>query len=291
MKAQDCSQHLGRSDHLILYHYVLEGALTVDLIDGPSVTIRPDEAVIFPRNDKHLMHGTEAAQARSALDVARIPKPGDLMAIDHGGGGATTRIVCGFLGGPALAGDPLVTSLPSILIYDGKTARSGQMVREMLTYAADELDAGRQGSDAMIARLSELLFIEAVRAHAEALPDESQGWLAALRHPGLARALGHLHAYPERAWTTNELAKEAGMSRSSLNDAFAGYLAATPADYLTNLRLRLAARELEMTHEPIIAIALKVGYGSEAAFSRAFKRRHGLPPSTWRQHARAKHQG
>lgn len=281
--AADCSQLLGPTDHLILYHYVLEGALSVDVIGGPSVTVHPHQAVIFPRNNKHHMRGEKVVQARSAMDVAQIPKPGDLMVIDHGGGGPVTRIICGYLGGPALAGDPLLTSLPPLLVFDGKTARSGTMVKEMLRYAADEIAAGRQGSDAMIARLSELLFIEAVRTHVEALPAEAAGWLAALRNPGLARSIGLLHAQPGRSWTTTELGREAGISRSSLCDRFATLLDCTPSEYLNTLRMRLAARDLEASNEPIISVALKVGYGSEAAFSRAFKRHHGVPPSQWRR--------
>ena len=283
---RDCSQHLGRSDHLIIYHFVLEGALSVELHSGDVATVRPGEAVVFPRNDKHHLCGAEPADAVSALDVARIPKPGDLMTIDYGGGGAVTRIVCGFLGGPALSGDPLLTSLPPLLIYDGRKARSGTMVQEMLSYAAGEVSEGRQGAEAMLARLSELLFIEAVRNYVESLPAETEGWLAALRDPRLARAIGYLHADPARPWTLTKLGEAAGLSRSSLAEHFVRVLGCTAIDYLTALRLRLAARELASGDSPILSVALQVGYGSEAAFSRAFKRRYGLPPSEWRLEAR-----
>ena len=284
--ARDCSRHLGPADHLLLYHYVLEGALSVTLAAGGSTTVRPGQAVIFPRNDQHRLHGREPAREVSALEVAQIPRPGDLMTIDQGGGGATTRIVCGFLGGPALAGDPLLTSLPPLLVYDGASARSGAVVRELLSYAADEVAADRQGSGAMLARLSELLFIEAVRAHVEALPPDAKGWLAALGDPRLARALGRLHAEPERPWTAAELGRQAGLSRSALAQRFGQVLGSTPAGYLSDLRLRLAARALAASDASILSIANEVGFGSEAAFSRAFKRGYGLPPSVWRRRLR-----
>ena len=285
--ASDCSQHLGASDHLVVYHYVLEGALSVTLDDGETATVQPGEAALFPRNDKHMLHGAERAPAVSALDVAHIPKPGDLMTIDHGGGGDVTRIVCGFLGGPMLSNEPLLTSLPPLLVYDGNEARSGAMVREMLQFAADEVSEGRQGAEAMLARLSELLFIETVRCHVEALPPDQSGWLAALGTPGLARAIGLMHAQPEQSWTSAELAREAGMSRSAFTDKFARILDCPPAGYLTSLRLRLAARDLASGDAPILSVAHKVGYGSEAAFSRAFKRQYGVPPSAWRRQHRS----
>ncbi len=283
LTADDCGQHLGPSDHIMLYHYVLEGALSVETADGDALTVHPGDAVVFPRNDKHLLRGAEAAVAVSALDVAHIPKPGDLMTIDHGGGGDISRAVCGFLGGPALANDPLIVSLPSVLVFDGKRSRSGTMVHEMLKYAADEVSGGRQGTEAMLARLSELLFIEAVRAYVEALPDDAHGWPAALATPGLARAVGLMHAHPEQTWTTTQLGRECGMSRSALAEKFGRVMGCTPSDYLTGLRMRLAARELLTGRTPILTIAGTVGYGSEAAFSRAFKREFGVPPSQWRR--------
>ncbi len=284
--ARDCSRHLGPADHLVLYHYVLEGTLSVTLAASGSATVRPGQAVIFPRNDQHRLHGQMPAREISALEVAQIPKPGDLMTIDHGGGGAATRIICGFLGGPALAGDPLLTALPPLLVYDGPRARSGAMVRELLGDAADEVAADCQGSGAMLARLSELLFIEAVRNHVETLPPDAQGWLAALGDPRLARALARLHAEPERPWTAAELGREAGLSCSTLAQLFGRVLGSTPAGYLSDLRMRLAARALAGSDAPILTIADEVGFGSEAAFSRAFKRCYGLPPSEWRRESR-----
>ena len=135
----------------------------------------------------------------------------------------------------------------------------------------------------MLARLSELLFVEAVRNHVEALPDDVGGWLAALKDPGLSRAVAALHAHPEKPWTVEMLGREAGMSRSALAERFNRLIGQPPADYLAEHRMRLAARELANGNAPLIEIAEAIGYGSEAAFSRAFKRAFGVPPSVWRR--------
>ena len=281
--AGDCRRYLGPADHLVLYHYVIEGALTITTATEPPVVFRPGQVAILPRNDSHTMSGSEPTAPISALDAARIPGPDDLMLIEHGGGGAATRIVCGFLGGPALAGDPLLAALPELLIYDCATARSGAVVRTSLEYAADEVADARPGSDAMLARLSELLFVEAVRNHIETMPDGAEGWIGALKDKAVSRALAVMHANPEQSWTVESLASEAAMSRSALAGRFAQFIGCPPVEYLTRHRMQLAARELVAGSSPLIEIAQAVGYGSEAAFSRAFKRAYGVSPSVWRQ--------
>lgn len=285
INASDCTDYLGPADHLVLYHYVVEGELTVDLA-GPTVaSFLPGQAAILPRNDPHRLSGRRAAEAVSALDVARIPKPGELMVIEHGGGGDGTRIVCGFLGGKGLAGDPLLSALPPLMVYDSSTARSGGFVRESLEFAAREVADGRLGSDAMLARISEMLFVEAVRSYVDALPPEADGWIKALRDRSLSRALALIHRYPEKPWTVETLGRAVGASRSTLADKFTRYFDTAPVEYLTQHRMRLAARKLMTDAAPIVVIAASVGYGSEAAFSRAFKRHFNASPSAWRDNA------
>ncbi|MDH3738587.1 MAG: AraC family transcriptional regulator [Alphaproteobacteria bacterium] len=283
VNASDCSRYLGPADHLVLYHYIAEGVLTIAFTDEAPQTFHPGQVAILPRNDPHTLGGRQPAGPVSALDVARIPKPGDLMVIDHGGGGEPTRIICGFLGGRALADDPLLSSLPKLLRFDCSTVRSGELVRTSLEFAAEEVAAGRAGSDAMLARLSELLFVEAVRNYVEALPDDADGWLGALKDRAVGQALAAIHANPEQPWTVDLLGREAGMSRSALAERFVRYVGHPPAEYLAQHRMRLAARELARGNAPLVEIAEAVGYGSEAAFSRAFKRAYGVAPSVWRR--------
>ncbi len=280
----NCRQYLGvAADHLVLYHYVTEGEMMVDVGGGSVSVFRPGEAAILPRNDFHVLSGKEPAEAVSALDVSRIPQPGDLMRIDYGGGGTPTRIICGFLGGVALAEDPLLSALPPLMRFDSTTARSGDLVRTSLAFAADEIESGRPGAGAMLARISEMLFTEAVCCHMAELSDGATGWLAAARDRGVGRALAALHAHSERAWTVDDLACEAGLSRTVLGERFGRFLGVPPMEYLTNWRLQLAARQLATSDAPVLAVAEAVGYGSEAAFSRAFKRQHDLSPTAWRR--------
>ena len=285
VSASDCADHLGPADHLVLYHYVIEGRLTIESERLAAETFLPGQAAVFPRNDRHRLSGSEATAAVSALDVARFPGPGELMLIEHGGGGRSTRIVCGFLGGKGLAGDPLLLSLPSLLRYDSESTRSGQVVRESLLLAADEIAHGRLGADAMLARISELLFVEAVRSYIEALPPEAGGLVRALKDRSVSKAVALIHRYPERPWTVEMLGQAVGSSRSSLAEKFVRYLDTAPAEYLTQHRMQAAARQLAASEATILTIATSVGYGSEAAFSRAFKRAFDVSPSTWRKNA------
>ncbi len=283
VQAHDFKAHIGPADHLVLYHFVTEGALQVEIAGEASKTFLPGQAAILPRNDPHRLSGSGRAEAVSALDVARVPGPSKLMVIEHGGGGPTTRIVCGFLGGLALFDDPLMSSLPKLLLYDSRKERAGALVQASLQLAQDELASGRAGSEAMLGRLSELLFVEAVRSHVEALPEAAGGWLAALKDAGISRAITAMHAHPQEPWTVTLLAREAGMSRSAFAERFVRLIGAPPADYLARHRMRLAARQLALGSASLIDIAESVGYGSEAAFSRAFKRCFGAAPSTWRR--------
>ncbi|MDA0238428.1 MAG: AraC family transcriptional regulator [Proteobacteria bacterium] len=281
IQASDCSAHLGPTDHVILYHYVVEGELTVQIADEDPAKFHPGQAVIFARNDRHNLSGREPAEAVPALDLARVPAPGELMEIEHGGGGAATRIVCGFLGGQGLAGNPLLSSLPAAIRYDTSTARSGPLVRTSLEFAANEVADGRPGTDAMLARISEMLFVEAVRAYVEDLPKDLGGWMEALRDRSVSKAIALIHRQPEEPWTVERLGRAVGASRSTLTDKFTRYLDCAPAEYLTKHRMMLAARELTSGNASIMTIAEQIGYGSEAAFSRAFKRFYGVSPSAW----------
>ncbi len=285
--ASDCSPHLGATDHLVLFHYVMDGTLHVTFDGTEPKLFLPGQAAIFPRNDRHTLSGRQFAKAVSPFDASTLPSPGELLVIEHGGGGASTRIICGFLGGRLMSDDPLFAALPPLLTYDCEKERAGGLVQASFEHAANELAAGRPGVDAMLARLSELLFVEAVRSHVEGLGGEAVGFFAALRDRALSRALALVHKHPERAWTVTELAREAGASRSSLTDKFQQHLSHAPMAYLTRHRMRLAANALEMGTSPILAIAESVGYGSEAAFSRAFKQAKGVSPTAWRTQYRS----
>lgn len=200
-----------------------------------------------------------------------------------GGGGARTRIVCGFLGGEDVRGNPVVATLPDALRLDVRRDLSADWVRNTFCYAAEEIAAQRAGSSAVIAKLSELLLVEAIRRYVETLPGHATGWLAALKDPFLSRAIARLHADVAAAWTVERLARAVGLSRSALGERFTRVLGIAPMQYLAAWRIQVAAHELLASAKPIARVAEEVGYESEAAFTRAFKRALGMPPAAWRR--------
>lgn len=280
---KSCAPFLNETSEIIPYHYVLEGVLRVRARDGATVELYPGEAVLFPRNDPHLLGGDLRLPPVSGDEAVRPPTDGGLATIRIGGGGARTRIVCGFLGGENLENNPVVSTLPAVLPLDARQGRAADWIRSTFSYAADEIAAGRIGSETVLSKISELLFVEAVRRYVEMLPEDRTGWLAGLRDPHVSRALSLMHARPGEGWTVDRLAREVGVSRSALTDRFGRLIGVPPMQYLTHWRMQVAARELREGHKSIMQIAELVGYDSEAAFSRAFKRAVGTPPATWRR--------
>ena len=274
---------LANSEQVMLYHYVREGNLRVKLKGEAEVDIPPGHAVLFPENDIHVM-GSSLGLAPVAFSslLGEGPKRG-LAQVRHGGGGARTRIVCGFLGIESKLANPLATTLPKLLSVDLREGPTAQWMRHTLEFAADQGAASQPGADGVIAKVSEVIFLEAMRRYIESLPPEQTGWLAGLRDPVIGRALGLLHGDVRRAWTVEELGREVGASRSTIAERFTGLVGESPMQYLAGWRMRLAAQQLRSSGAPLARIARDVGYESEAAFIRAFRRQFGAPPGSWRR--------
>lgn len=277
-----CAPYLGDTTDVIPYHYVLDGVLRVQDEHDTRIELGPGEVVLFPRNDEHLLGGDLDLPPVSGDRVVQVPEHGGLATIRLGGGGACTQVVCGFLGGHKLAENPIIATLPSMLHYDAGRSSAADWIRSTFSYAAQEIAAGRMGSETVLARISELLFVEAVRRYAADLPPDQTGWLAALRDPYVSRALALLHGRIAERWTIDELGRAVGLSRSALAERFNELLGLPPMQYLANWRMQVAAQKLRDGNEPVGKIAAQVGYDSEAAFGRAFKRVVGVPPATWR---------
>jgi AraC-like DNA-binding protein len=281
-----CASFLGENAEIIPYHYVLEGRLHVQVADEPGCELDPGGLVLLPRNDPHLLGGDLHLPPTPSAEVVRLPAEGGLATIRLGGDGERTRIVCGFLAGENLQANPAISALPALLQLDYREGPSAAWIRDTFNYAADEIAAGRIGSETVFAKLSELLFVEAIRRYAESLPEGRTGWLAGLRDPFVSRALAILHKRPGDPWTVDELGRTVGLSRSALADRFTRVIGAPPMQYLAGWRIQVAAQELLNTGKSIPRIAQDIGYETEAAFARAFKRRMGVPPATWRRRNR-----
>jgi AraC-like DNA-binding protein len=182
-----------------------------------------------------------------------------------------------------MAFGPLLSSLPAVLKMDVRATPLGAWVESSFRFAASQIAAGRVGSTTVIAKLSELLFVEAVSHYVAGLPENRKGWLAGLRDPQIGRALGLMHAKPAKDWSAEALAAEVGMSRSGFAERFATLVGQPPMQYLTDWRMHLAARQLQESRDGVAKVGFSVGYESEAAFSKAFKRQFGASPAAWRR--------
>ena len=271
------------AEHLVIYHLVVEGSARARLEGGPDVELSPGDIVVFPHGDPHhLSGGSGANQVESAAVFLKIATR-DLSPMQAGGGGATTRFVCGYLTCDPLLCGPILESLPPMLKVNVRTDRSGHWLEHSILHLVEEAASDRAGSDAMLAKLSEALFVDTLRRYVTSLSDQTTGWLAGARDQVVGKSLALLHRRANHPWTIAKLAAEVGVSRSALVARFTRYLSEPPMAYLTGWRLRLAAQALTSTPKGVADIAADVGYESEAAFSRAFKKAVGAPPSQWRR--------
>jgi AraC-like DNA-binding protein len=259
------------------------GSCYASLVGGEAVRLGAGDLVMFPHGDPHVMSSAAGMRGKPDLELHRR-KPGTELPIvlQPQGGGEKASLVCGFLGCDARPFNPLLATLPRTLLVRNEKL-SARPLSPLVELALAESKGRRSGSECVLSRLSELLFVEAIRVYVDTLPAEQSGWLAGLREPYVGRALALLHDTPARDWSLDDLAREAGVSRSLLAERFAHFVGMPPMQYLAKWRMQLAAERLRSTNESLAEIAERIGYGSESAFSRAFKRLVGVAPASFRQ--------
>jgi AraC family transcriptional regulator, alkane utilization regulator len=279
------TQLLRGADHIALFHFLLDGSCKTRLADGGEVlTLGPGDFVLYPHDHKHIL-GSDLSLPAVDTDILPRTDHGASARMIHGGGGEATRFVCGYLACDRRISRSLFSSLPQLMRIPMGSDPAMAWLTELLRVGVNESQAQRPGARSLLTKLSELVFVEAMRRYAAGLPQEERGWLAGLRDPQVGKALALLHAEPGRPWTVEELAREAALSRSSLGQRFVELIGEPPMQYLTHWRLALAARALRSGSEPVNRIAERHGYESEAAFNRAFRREFGMPPASWRRQA------
>jgi AraC-like DNA-binding protein len=263
------------SERLILFHVVARGRCFIALDDGERHWADAGDVIVLPYGDQHTMGGVEPAERVSVIELLAPPPWAEMPVIRHGQGGERTDVVCGYLHSDDPLFDPRMRALPPVFVVrpDGV---AGEWVGASIEYAL----AG--GSDPVSVRVPELLLLEILRLHLANAPAVERGWIAALRDPVLAPALAQLHAEPSRKWTVPDLAAAAAVSRSVLDDRFRQVLGRSPIRYLTEWRMHLADDLLATSTASVATVAGRVGYDSEEAFSRAFKRARGVSPAIWR---------
>ena len=282
-----CTLGLGAAQ-LVLYHLVIDGGAVVDLEDGLSIKLQPGDIVIFPHGHAHHMSsGPGATRPFPNYGITDKIKARDLTPLHAGGSGELSRFVCGYMTCDPYLCRPILSGLPPVFKVNIRSDHSGHWLENSIMHLVEEAGSGRVGSEAMLAKLSEALFIDTLRRYVSGLSEQEMGWLAGARDPIVGKSLGLLHGRVAHPWTIADLANEVGISRSALVERFTRYLSEPPMAYLTRWRLQLGARSLENTSRGVAEIAADVGYESEAAFNRAFKREFGQPPGRYRSNHKA----
>jgi AraC-like DNA-binding protein len=282
------------SEHVMEYHVVTRGRCWAAIAGEQPVRLETGDIVLFPQGDAHVissapgLRGVAARPDAAEQKVAQLPFTLHLDATEvraeiGSDEGADTTLVCGFLGCDARPFNPLIASLPRILHL--RATGNHEWTAQFMRQAVAESRNKRPGGEAMLERMSEMMFVDAIRRYVDTLPEDSRGWLAGLRDRFVGRALALMHDAPAHAWTVDDLGHRVGLSRSALHERFAEMIGQSPMQYLANWRMQVAAGLLRSTSATVASVAVDVGYDSEAAFARAFKRLVGTPPAAWRRQA------
>jgi AraC-like DNA-binding protein len=280
-----CANVMPDFEHVIAFHIVLEGRCWARLAHDPdsAVHMKAGDAVIFAGGDAHCMSAERGQRTEVDFSLYRLKRDRPLPFVfsQFGGDGEGTHLACGYLGCDARPFNPILDALPRMLLVHGDDGLS--LTQDLIRAALRESEKPRAGGETILSKLAELMFLQAVRQHIDTLPEESTGWLSGLRDRHVGMALRLMHSRPAERWTIDGLAREVGLSRSAFAERFTQLMGVPPMQYLGNWRLQLAVQLLEGRGMSIAQTAGEVGYESEAAFNRAFKKQVGVPPGSWRR--------
>jgi AraC-like DNA-binding protein len=278
-------------EHVISFHAVISGSCwaALDKDPAPPIRMNPGDVVIFPGGAPNIMSSSPGGTGQPNMGIYYRPADDEQLPYQliHGGGGdEQTRFICGYLGCDSRPFNPLLAALPPIFAVR-KPPDEESWIVDLFGHALAQGGNKRAGNQTILAKLSELMFVEAVRCYIESLPAQSLGWLSGLRDRHVGKALQLIHGRPSENWTIDLLAREAGLSRTAFSERFVQFVEMPPVHYLVQWRMQVASRLLEQQDMSIAQVGSAVGYESEAAFSRSFKRLLGISPGAWRKRGRA----
>jgi AraC-like DNA-binding protein len=277
-----CAPFMAPPSRLVCFHFIVEGNCFIEVSGNEPMAAGEGEVVLLSRNELHKIGSDLRLQPTPAGDIMLSPEGAGVSRIEHGGDGDRCAMVCGFLGGDAQL-EPLLKTLPSLLKLKVRDTPGGEWIAQSFRYGAQQLVNGDPGAATIMSKMSELLFVEAVRRHLTTMPEAQTGFLAGLRDPAVGKALALMHTQVARDWTAEDLADAVNLSRSAFAERFTTLMGQPPMRYLTGWRMQVAGHRLREGRQTIAQIAFDVGYESEAAFARAFKREVGMPPAAWRK--------
>ncbi|HEY5810045.1 MAG TPA: AraC family transcriptional regulator, partial [Povalibacter sp.] len=271
------------TERLVPYHLVADGTASVRFAGAPEISLTAGDVVIIPHGDAHsVSNGSPATLIDSEASLGEY-LCGSLRTMQLGGGGERTTFICGYFGCERHADRLFLAGLPQVIKINVRGDAAGEWVENSIRYLVCEADAMRPGQSVLLSKMAEALFVQTLRRYMEQLPPQQTGWLAGARDSIVGSALALMHQKPFYPWSVAELAVEAGTSRSVMAERFASFLGEAPLTYLARWRLQLAARLLQTSQKAMAQIASEVGYESQAAFTRAFKREFGTPPAQYRR--------
>lgn len=273
------------ASHIIVFHLFSEGRGYVRIGEETTPLVAGD-IVMLPHGDGHYMGNGNPGEIIDAEPRLAELLRGKLELMHVGGDGEATHLVCGYLACEERLIQPVLAGLPRVVRVHLRSDAAGIWLENSIRHAVTAAVSNAPGAGVVVARLAEVLFAETLRRYLLQLPEGRAGWLAGAGDPTVGRSLAALHRRPAHPWTLDALAQEAGVSRSVLTERFARYLGKSPMAYLTDWRMELAAEALRTTSRSVMRVACDVGYESEAAFHRAFKRHFGIPPAQYRRAAR-----
>jgi AraC-like DNA-binding protein len=273
--------------HVILYHFLTEGRAFARLPEGEREELTAGDIVIFPHGKAHLLGNGSPEKPVDAFRMFGKDLNQGLKLARFGGGGEVTKFVCGYMACDPRLSEVFLAGLPKMLKVHIADEPSGQWLENSIRFSVGDGNESNAGSGLVLTKLSELLFVETLRRYINALPPDQVGWLAGARDSFVGEALALMHKEPANAWTVSNLARRVGLSRTRFAERFRHFLGASPMAYLAQWRLKLGAEILQSTEESVAEVAATVGYGSEAAFNRAFKREFDSPPAQFRRKRKA----